>query len=248
VRFLRGSSFAFGRWALLVAVLLAASASIGVESAFAAWTKVAAWRMNEPAGATIMHDTSGNHHWGRIGSAVETGVVVDPANPDNRAYNWPAGNTDGVHPERLVKVTNSSRALNPRRDAFAVVIRLKTQADGNDNIIQKGQSSSSGGFWKIDMLNGRIFCTFKGGVDQRSIGSQGRVDDSAWHTVRCERRRTGVTIFVDGQAPRTNAGWTGWIANDWALTIGGKSRCNGTTTLCHYYVGQLDSAVVQRGT
>jgi hypothetical protein len=244
VRFLRGSSFAFGRWALLVAVLLAASAFVGVESAFAAWTKMAAWRMNEPAGATIMHDTSGNHHWGLIGSAVETGVVVSG---DNRAYRWPAGNVDGVRPERLVKV-KSNRDFNPRRDAFAVVIRLQTGADGNDNIIQKGQSSASGGFWKIDMLNGRIFCTFKGGAGLRSIGSQGRVDDDAWHTVRCERRRTGVTIFVDGQAPRTQAGRTGWIANDWALTIGGKSRCNGDTVLCHYYVGLLDSAVVQRGT
>jgi laminin G domain protein len=241
MRFFQGPSVALQRWVLLVAVLLAASAFVGVESAFAAWTKMAAWRMNEGPNDPIMHDTSGNHHWGLIGSAVETGVVVSG---DNRAYRWPAGNVDGARPERLVKV-KSNRALNPRRDAFAVVIRLFTGA-GDQNILQKGQSKTAGGMFKIDMLRGHVICTFKGGAGRAAIGSRQTVWDNAWHTVRCERRPTGVTIIVDGDAPRTQAGRTGWIANNWALVIGGKSVCGGTVQ-CDYFVGLLDSVVVQRG-
>jgi hypothetical protein len=241
VRFLRASSFASRRWALLVAALLAANASAGVESAFGAWTKVAAWQMDEGVNATVMHDSSGNGRRGTIGSDVETGVVVSG---DNRAYNWPAGNLDVVNPERLVTV--DSRALNPRRDAFAVTIRLKTGAADNNNVIQKGQATTAGGMWKIDMLDGRIFCTFKGAAGRAGIGSRLTVSDDAWHTVQCVRRRTGVTITVDGGVPRTQAGRTGRIANAYPLSIGGKTTCNPPTVQCHYYVGLLDRVIVRR--
>jgi hypothetical protein len=242
VRFLRASSFASRRWALLVAVLLAANASAGVESAFGAWTKVAAWQMNEGVNATVMHDSSGNGRTGTIGSTVETGVVVSGT---NKAYQWPA-DVDVVDNNRLVKV--NSRALNPRRDAFAVTIRLKTGVGENNNIIQKGQATTAGGMWKIDILNGRIFCTFKGAAGRAAIGSRETVSDDAWHTVQCVRRRTGVTITVDGGVPRKQAGRTGRIANDWPLAIGGKLVCNAGTVQCHYYVGLLDRAIVRRGT
>jgi hypothetical protein len=230
---------------LLVAALLAANAWAGVESAFGAWTSVAAWQMNEGPNATVMHDSTGNHRTGTIGSAVETGIDLSPNN-NNKAYQWPPDEA-GVHPERLVLVTSSG--LNPRRDAFAVTIRLKTTSVDNTNIIQKGQSATTGGMWKIDMLNGRIFCTFKGASGHRaSIGSLGQVSDNNWHTVQCVRRRTGVTITVDGGVPRTQAGRTGLIANSWNVAIGGKSSCNGDTVQCHYYAGLLDRVIVQRRT
>jgi hypothetical protein len=254
VRFLRASSFAF-RWALLVAVLLAANACgdlanvpnsparrspAGVESAFGAWTKVAVWQMNEGPNATRMHDSSGNGRSGTIGSEVETSVTVS----GETGYRWSAVNGDVVDPERLVMVNSS--ALNPGRDAFAVTIRLKTSVTGNHNIIQKGQTGTAGGMWKIDMLNGRIFCTYTGAAGRVAIGSRQTVSDDVWHTVSCERRRTGVTISVDGGLPRAQAGRTGRIANPWPLAIGGKPKCNQATTMCHYYVGLLDRVIVRR--
>jgi laminin G domain protein len=240
VRFLRASSFAVRRWALLVAVLLVATACGGVQSAFGAWTTVAAWQMNEGPNATRMHDNSGFGRSGTIGSAVETGVKVS----GETGYRWSAQNARGVHPERLVKV--SSSALNPRTDVFAVTIRLKTRVTGNNNIIQKGQTGTAGGMWKIDMLNGRIFCTYTGAAGRTAIGSRQTVSDDVWHTVSCIRRPTGVTIIVDGGTPRTQAGRTGRIANPWPLAIGGKPKCNQITTMCHYYVGLLDRVIVRR--
>jgi hypothetical protein len=237
VHFFRGS-FARRRGYLLAAVLLTASLSAGVDSASAAATTVARWEMNEPPGSRTMRDSSGSNLSGTIGSAVRTGVVVSGAT----GYRWPAQNRTGYHPERLVTVQSSR--LNPGTDAFAVTVRLYTGA-GDQNILQKGQSRTAGGMFKIDMLKGQVICMFKGSAGRAAVRSSQTVWDQRWHTVRCIRRSTGVTIIVDGQS-RTTAGATGNIANSKPLSIGGKAVCNGTTIQCDYYVGLLDRAVVER--
>jgi hypothetical protein len=227
---------------LLVAVLLAASASAGVEPALGAWTKVAVWEMNEDAGATTMLDSSASNLSGTIGQLVEPGFPLEGV---NSAYSWPAGNLDVENPERLVIVPR--KALNPRRDAFAVTIRFRTAAL-EQHIIQKGQASTDGGMWKIDTVDGRVFCLFKGSAGRATVGSRQTqtVSDDNWHTVRCIRRSRSVTIVVDGGLPRKQAGRTGRIANDVPLTIGGKWSCNPPQVLCQYYVGLIDRAVVRR--
>jgi Laminin G domain len=215
-----------------------AFAVVGVGPAVAAST-VADWEMNESTGATTMHDSGPSNLSGTIGSAVQTGVKVG----GTTAYRWSAQNKDGKHPERLVKV--SSSLLNPGTGDFAVTLRLRTGA-GDQNIIQKGQATSSGGMWKIDMVKGHIKCTFKGSQGRVGVGSRQTIWDSAWHTVRCVRHSTGVTITVDGGSSRTTAGATGTISNSSTLAIGGKASCNPPTVQCDYYVGLVDRVVVQR--
>lgn len=215
-----------------------AVAFMGAAPAVAA-TTVAAWEMNEAAGATTMLDSGPSNLSGTIGSAVQTGVSAGGA----KGYRWSAQNKDGKRPERLVKV--SSSLLNPGTGNFAVTIRLRTGA-GDQNIVQKGQATASGGYWKIDMAKGHVKCTFKGSQGQVAVGSRQTVWDGVWHTVRCERRSTGVSITIDGGTPRTTAGATGTIANSWILAIGGKSSCNPPTVQCDYYVGLLDRVLVER--
>lgn len=186
-----------------------------------------------------MHDSGPSNLSGTIGSAVQTGVSVGGA----KGYRWSAQNKDGAHPERLVKV--SSSLLNPGTGDFVVTIRLRTGA-GDQNIIQKGQSTTAGGMWKIDMVKGRVKCTFKGSQGSVGVGSSQTVWNSVWHTVRCERRSNSVSITVDGGTPRTTAGATGTIANSSTLAIGGKSSCNPPTVQCDYYVGLLDRVLIQR--
>jgi Laminin G domain len=235
--FSRGASFAFRRWGLLIAGLLVASASVGVASASSA--KIAAWMMNEQPGATTMHDSSGSDIDGKIGSAVVTGVVTDGAT----GYRWTGQNQDGFHPERLVTVQNSR--LNPGTDDFAVIVRLLTGA-GDQNIVQKGQAHTSGGMFKIDMVEGHVICMYRGSRGRNAVSSRQTVWDHVWHTIRCERRGTHVLLTIDGGEPRMNAGATGRIANGWALSIGGKWRCNGARIQCDYFVGRLDRVVVKR--
>jgi hypothetical protein len=235
--FFRGQWFALRRCALIGATVLVGGAFTGVGSAFAA--TVARWEMNEAAGARTMYDSSGSNLSGTIGSAVQTGVRVGGAT----GYRWSSQNKDGLHPERLVKVASS--LLNPGGGSFAVTVRLRTGA-GHQNIIQKGQATTAGGMWKIDMVKGRVICTFKGSQGRVGVGSSQTVWDGAWHTIRCVRGATGVTITVDGGSARTATGATGTVANSSVLAIGGKASCNPPTVQCDYYVGLLDRVVVER--
>jgi hypothetical protein len=238
--FFGGAVFLLRRSGLLTAVLLLAGAFLGSTSAFGA--TIADWEMNEPPNATIMHDSSGSGLDGTIGSAVETGVVANGAT----VYRWPSGNRWGsAHPERLIRV-DSSR-FNPGTADFVVVMRFNTSSTGDQNIIQKGQAKTTGGMWKIPLFGGRIGCGFKGVVHRSAVWSRETVADGQWHTVRCERRSTGVTITVDGGAPKTNRVWTGSISNSWALAIGGKPKCDGGVTVgCDYFVGSIDWITVSR--
>jgi hypothetical protein len=117
---------------------------------------------------------------------------------------------------------------------------------GDQNIIQKGQSNTPGGMWKIDMVRGRVVCMYKGADGRAAVRSAQTLWDNSWHVVRCARRATGVTLTVDNGTPRTNAGKTGNIANTWELAIGGKSRCDPPTIQCDYYVGRLDYARIEK--
>jgi Laminin G domain len=224
----------------LTAVVVAAAAIYGAaNAASAAAATVANWQMNEPRGATTMHDSSGSNLSGAIGSAVVTGVVANGAT----GYRWTSEGRDGYRPERLVTV--QSARLNPGTSSFAVTIRMSTGA-GHQNIVQKGQAGTSGGMFKIDMVRGFVICLYKGSEGRAAIQSAQQVWDNRWHIVRCERRPTGVTLTVDGGTSRTNRGATGNIANSSPLSIGGKWRCDPPTVQCDYYVGRLDWVVVER--
>jgi Laminin G domain len=237
MRLVRGSFSALRRWCLITTAVLTLGASAGVASAFGA--TIADWEMNEPSGARTMHDSSGSGLSGAIGSAVLTGVVTNGAT----GYRWLGTNKDGYHPERLVTVNSS--LLNPGTSDFVVTIRLFTGA-GDQNIIQKGQATTTGGYWKIDMVEGRVICLFKGSEGRSAVRSTQKVWDNVWHTVRCERRGTRVSLTIDGGTPRTNVNPTGRIANNKVLAIGGKAACNGGSIQCDYYIGRLDFAVVEK--
>ncbi len=104
------------------------------------------------------------------------------------------------------------------------------------NVLQKGQSGTKGGFYKVEINRGKVVCLFRGSGGQAAIGSP-KLWDGKLHTVTCDRTATGVTMTVDGrQTARTNRR-TGTIGNTAPLVIGGKPWCNQTTVECDYYAG-----------
>jgi hypothetical protein len=229
-----------GRAALLLAALLVASAAAGVESASAAWTKVAIWEMNEPPGSSggTMQDSSGKGRTGKIGLLVDTGVT----DGKYTGYQFADGPKDI---ERLVLVDRP--ALNPFRNVFSVFLRLQTNTVTAQNIIQKGQANTAGGSWKIEMdADGHVVCTFRGAAGRGAIRSRGNLANGNWHRVLCIRRATEVVIVVDGGIPRKDPGRTGLIDNNAALTIGGKKSCTAPNVSCQYYTGLLDRVAVKR--
>ncbi len=161
------------------------------------------------------------------------------------AYRFSTGTTL-PQDRRLVTVASTSR-LNPGAGRYAATVRFKT-GRASSNVVQKGQSGTSGGFWKLEIHNGLASCVFRGGNgQQRGVWSTSKVSNGAWHTVRCDRTSSSVSITVDGRTQRTLNGPTGTISNTWPVSIGGKSSCNGSSIGCDFFAGDIDYVRIQKG-
>jgi hypothetical protein len=204
----------------------------------AAAAAVASWQMNEGAGAKVMVDSSGHGHNGSIGSKVVTGTLT----PGSHGYTF--GMVSGSTQSRVVTVPHSS-ALNPGTSAFAITVRLHTRV-GNQNIVQKGQANTVGGYYKVDMTQGRLHCEFRDRNRRiKATGSRRPVNDARWHTLRCARGPAGVTLTVDGSTA-TNAGSWGVVSNGAPVSIGGKLFCSAPGTGCDNFAGVIDYVRIER--
>ncbi|HKQ02254.1 MAG TPA: LamG domain-containing protein [Actinomycetes bacterium] len=204
---------------------------------------VAVWQMNELAGSRTMVDSSGNRINGTIGAHVLVGTALSGGGTGYR-FPYLKPNTPPADPEHVVRVPHSSR-LNPGSGNFAVELRLRT-THSFGNVMQKGQAGAAGGYWKLQQPSGKISCLFRGAVGS-STASSGtvRVNDGAWHTVRCERTSSSVIMRVDGVVTGRNFNATGSIANTRPLSIAGKLNCDQVTTTCDYFAGDIDYIKIQ---
>ena len=220
----------------------AALASAGPAGAASTQT-VALWNMNEAKGATVLVDSSGHGLNGTIGTSITL----------NGAYQTFPHVTRGtggtIDPQHLDTIT--STMLNPGTADFIVTVRLRIPnvAASLGNVMQKGQTGTPGGFWKIqlDGGNGRILCDFVSPTGSGGIRSAQVVADNQWHTVTCERSATAVTTTVDGITTRLVHA-VGNIVNTQPLSIGGKHTCAATLHHdCDYFIGSIDSVEIQTG-
>jgi hypothetical protein len=226
-------------------IIVVAAALIAATPAMAsAATTSGLWNMNEPRGSTVMTDSSGNGLHGTVGSDVRTGVVAAGATGYNFPYLLP--NKPPARPQHLVTVPSNAK-LNPDAGTYAVTVRYRTTQNFG-NILQKGQNATPGGYWKFEQPNGIVACLFKDANGrQKAVRSKIALNDGRWHTVKCERSATAVTMYVDGARHNRLAGTTGTIANSNELAIGGKSRCDQYRTTCDYFVGDIDYVRIDKG-
>ena len=226
-----------------VCVALAGALAIAGPAQAAIDQPVAVWQMNEAAGSRTMLDSSGNGINGTIGAHVLVGTALSGG---GTGYRFPflQPNTPPADPEHVVRVPNNSR-LNPGSGDFAVELRMRT-THSFGNVLQKGQAGSAGGYWKFQQPSGKISCLFRGSAGS-STASSGtvRVNDGAWHTVRCERTSSSVTMTVDGVVTGRNRNPTGTIANTKPLSIAGKLNCDQIDITCDYFAGDLDYVKIQ---
>lgn len=217
---------------------------VDTRASAAATTTVALYQMNERPGATVLVDSSGNGLHGTIGSEVLEGTVVAGATAHRFTYLQP--NTPPAHPGHLDAVPNTSK-LDPGTADFAVTMRVKwTHNFGN--MIQKGQSGGSGGYFKWEAPSGVVKCLFRDSAGvTKTATSKTPLNNGQWHTIRCERTAAGVTMTVDGAVRNTAAGKTGSISNPKPLTIAGKGTCDQITVTCDYFVGDIDWVRIEKG-
>jgi len=214
------------------AVLLGTTTAAGAALAH----RVAYWQMDERHGARTMQDSSGNRLDGVIGGEVDTDVYTSGATGYRFGKLEP--DTPPTHPRHLVTVPASTE-LDPGDRDFAVTVRLRTTYQFG-NIIQKGQATVRGGNFKLQIPNGILECIFRGSDGTMLVASPRRLNDGRWHTARCERTYSSLTLTVDGSPVARRSGWTGSIANSWPLSIGGKTDCDQVHVGCDYYAGDLD--------
>jgi len=214
---------------------------------------VARWEMNEAPGSTVMVDTDNSRSTlnGAIGATVTPNGMTHTFAKDMPADGYRPGHTN---------VVPHHDDLNPGSGNFAFTIRYNTSYSFG-NIMQKGQGTVKGGYWKLENPNRQPRCMFRGSNGETRTGflngnAAGVQLSKGWHTITCERIMSPppgvkpyVRMWVDGVAQKKAIGSTGTIANKSPLSIGGKSNCDGTSAAksCDYFIGQIDFIEIRKG-
>jgi hypothetical protein len=236
-----GRDFAMRRSTLLVLTAALTAALTTVVTAASAGAHhsdvVAVWDLDEPPGSTVLHDSGGHGHHGRISPGVLVGV---PA-PVGIVHRFSGSSAPGDG-----HVVPSHPALEPGRGDYGVSLHLRTTRS-SFNVVQKGQSGASGGMVKLEVEDGRFRCLFRGSGVSTGLASPFRIDDGEWHTVRCQRHRGEVVLAVDHVVVGRRPDRSGTIVNGWEVAIGAKSRCNQVTVGCDPFSGDLNWVRIDQG-
>lgn len=199
-------------------------------------------QLNESAGASVAQDSSGQGHDGAIGSHVVMGggfARFDYHSPsEGISYGF----------DHLIKVPDATDgSLDPDSGNFSVELRYRTKHSFG-NVIQKGQATTVGGQVKFQQPKGKMTCMFKTPEGRATAGSGATpLNDGYWHTVRCDRTPTSVTMYVDGVKTGRSNNTTGTLNNTFPWVLGGKDKCNGDTVTCDYFAGDIDYVKITKG-
>ncbi len=213
---------------------------------------VVGYEMEEPWGASVLEDSGPHGLDGYIGNLVGRRAKVGNGDfgLNFKGPVWKAND------ERLALVPDDVR-LDPGTEPYRVTIRFRTNNGKDPNIVQKGQSGQTGGFWKLVLHNGWPRCHFRDGNRRtKAIGfvkgypDYVKAGDGKWHTLICERTSTGVRIEIDPGEPEGASnfirGTIGRIDNSRPLSIGGKVDCNIRPVGCDYFTGTLAYVRIER--
>ena len=219
---------------LLVTLFLASPAN-------AASGDIALWELNESGGSVVV-DSSG-HGLNLIrGTAVAVGLKEGTTT--FHRFPWIAANGTPSASQRLHTIADRD-ALDPGAGTFAVSLRFRTTTSAR-NIVQKGQSTTVGGYCKAepsgtrpDGTTGQARCLCRGPRGDSYTHSVGTVTDGRWHVLTCVNTPTGSYMVLDG-VRRTSTQPSGTINNTKTFVIGGKSNCDNVTITCDYFVGDID--------
>ena len=198
----------------------------------------ASWEMDE-SGGTVVVDSSGHGLDLTRGTAVVVGLK--DGTTTYHGFPWIAADGTPSASQRLHTISDRD-ALDPGAGTFVVSLRFRTTTPGR-NIVQKGQSTTAGGFWKVEVgdgRNGQVRCLFRGPSGDSFTHSAGTVADGQWHDLTCINTPTGSYMVIDG-VRRTSTQPSGPINNTKDFVIGGKASCNNVTVMCDYFVGDIDN-------
>ena len=227
---------------VVAAAAVCAAGLVPAPPASAAPAQVLRLEFNEPAGARVAADSSGAGRNGAVGSHLVFNNSVATFDRHDPGANAAFKN------EHLIVVPDAAdKSLDPGTGNFSVEIRFRTK-EKFGNVIQKGQATDPGGQVKFQIPKGRLSCMFRSPSGTATANSGDKLlNDNVFHTVRCDRTPTSVTMYVDGVRVGRKNGTTGNIDNTKPWSIGGKSSCDGTKVTCDYFAGQIDYVRLTKG-
>ncbi len=189
---------------------------------------VALWHMDELSGE-VMHDAVRNHD-GRS-TFVRTGLP----GLSGRAYGFNGANS-------YVSVRSASD-LNPRRKRIVMRLYLKTRSappKPDWDLMRKGLHTTPGGEYLMEYQpRGRASCAFKGSIRRAQVFARPRLDDGRWHSIKCIKTRSRITVLVDGRR-FSKPVRVGRIANAAPVVIGARPGSE-------FFKGSLDEASIEIG-
>ena len=201
------------------------------------------YEMNEPAGSSVMHDTGDLGLTGQWAPRSRPATTFDGA----MGFRFPrlVPNQPPAHPRAPGTVPDNA-ALDPGTGSWSIEIRYKT-TNGFGNIIQKGQSHTVGGQFKMQLPGGRPQC-YSRARSAATVRAGRRRSTTACGTRCCASRTSdSVTLYVDGIKRGKKVGPMGNIDNDFPLTIGGKPACDQIKVTCDYFGGVIDYVRITKG-
>jgi hypothetical protein len=223
--------------AFLASAVLALGVVSGGSQALAV-TATHSWAMNEPDGT---------------GTMADTGTTPTPGSWRNIDAGAPGfTGTAYVFNGSSSRVTVGDNAsLDPGSTTFTTTVHVSfttvpTASNGGDyDLIRKGLSSTSGGYWKVEIYpdgsRALALCQMKGSSNSVKIVNAPRsLNDGHWHTITCTKTDTTVTLQVDGSTYRKSVR-IGSIANSAPLTLGAKSSGG------DWYRGVMDDVTLRIG-
>ena len=181
------------------------------------------------------------------GHTVNTGSRVVISN-GIATFPYVQPNTVSYGLEQLITIPDASDdSLDPGTSNVTIDVRYRT-THAFGNLVQKGQATTKGGEFKIQLPKGRVSCMFKTPTGTATAGSGTRVyDDGQWHDIHCVRTTASVTLFMDGvQVGKVNHA-NGDLNNSTPWSIGGKPNCDGTKVTCDYFAGDVDYVRMTKG-
>jgi hypothetical protein len=211
------------------AIIVACAVALAGPSIASAAT-VSSWHMDETSGST-MHDS--------VGSNDGTLHNVVPGQAGFSGFGYRFNGSSSV-------VTAPSRSnLNPGSSPFWMSVYVNftgtpTAAIGGDyDLIRKGLSSTSGGYYKLELLptgsGVRAHCAMEGSVTSGSLTAGPDLRDGLWHSIQCLKDDSSITVVVDGAKASTPV-VLGSFGNNASLAVGAKAEGG------DWYEGLLDEA------
>ena len=222
----------FSAVAVVVLLVLLSGAVLPLAPTAGAATAVAAWKMDEPVGATTMDDAVDGHD-GTLRN-VQTGVPGWQGN----AYRFDGSSSVAVVP--------ASSAFNPGNANFSFGMHVNfttvPSAAVGDYDLLRGPTR---GAYKLEIVarnnrtQAKALCFFQGSAAKATLVAGPNLADGNWHALECRKTAGAIQLVVDG-VTFTKAVTVGSLTNTAPLSLGAKSYSGGGD----WYQGLMDEAWV----